>query len=125
MNINLMPKEVEMAKEKTTIETKTVKIGDKEALLDAIAEMLEAFGFEDMLLIASKDKGKPFASMLRATDGVKAVAVAGMGVKIVAEELGTRSDEVAEIIRKNLEEAENKVAELERKDKKVRKIVVE
>ena len=114
-----------MAKEKTTIETKTIQVGDKEALLDAIAEMLEAFGFEDMLLIASKNKGKPFASMLKATGEVKAIAIAGMGVKIVAEELGTRSDEIAEIIRKNLKEAEDKVEELENKDKKVRKIVVE
>ena len=120
-----MPKEVEMAKEKTTIETKTIEMGDKEALLDAIAEMLEAFGFEDVLLVASKDKGKPFASMLRATESVKAVAIAGMGVKIVAEELGMRSDKVAEIIRKNLEEAENIVEKIEHKDKKVRKIVVE
>lgn len=114
-----------MAKEKELIETKTVKIGDKEALLDAIAEMLEAFGFEDMLLVASKNKGQPFASMLRATEPVKAVAIAGMGVKIVAEELEMRSDKIAEIIRKNLEEAEDKIEELEKKDKKVRKIVVE
>lgn len=113
-----------MAKEET-VKTKVIEKGDKEGLLDAISEMLEAFGFTDILLIASAGKGSPFASMLKATDTTKAIAIAGMGVKVVAEELDLRSDRLAELIRDKLSEAEDEYEKISNKDKKVRKIVVE
>lgn len=111
--------------EEITVKKKVIEKGDKEGLLDAISEMLETFGFTDILLVASAGKGHPFASIIKATDSVKAVAVAGMGVKIVAEELDIRSDELAEIIKDKLSQAEDEYEKITKKEKKVRKIVVE
>ena len=105
------------------VKTKVIDAKDGESIMDAFHDILTEVGYEDVILVASKGKGEKFTSLIKTTNLTKAMAQIGMLIKELAMNSDMRSDELAEMLRDNLKQAEDALEKLEKAKKKDKKKV--
>ena len=95
----------------------------KETILDEFLANCEKENLDEVAVFAinSKDRSK-FMTCLKAEKATTAIAMIAMLIKILSEDTGTKSPKLAELIRDNLEEAEEKTEEYMRKKEEKRTI---
>lgn len=94
-------------------------------ILDEFLENCDKENLDEVAVFAinSKDRSQ-VATCMRAEKLSTAMAMIGMLIKILAEDVGVESTKIAEDIRDNLEKAEQKMEEfLKEKEKKEKKTI--
>ena len=103
----------------------TTKKTDKREALENIYEILKEVGYDEVILVGSKSGSKnEVISMQRVDSTTKGMALAGMAIKFLADEIDERSDVIAYSIADKLKETEEMFEKMDQKKEKKLNITI-
>jgi len=93
-----------------TTKIKITNGASKEEMVENFYQDLKDAGYHDVLLIAVPEDNHEVLSMFK-VDGVKALAMIGMLIKLLADETDNDSGKLADIISRNLKRTEEEIGQ--------------